>query len=252
MSILNQITIHAKHVLFVRFSSCDIVEPQVISLVTSYLCEQFSHEQAIKDDDVEVMEFLSLHRTLNAQRILIDAVDANSFKIAEFALSRGADPNVEMWGRSPPFLIESAAKKGNLQMVRLLVENGGAIVWLPFSSMHTRGGQPLVSASTIQVARYLIEEGAEVGIQSLLMASSREDLSLLKYYIEDCNAAITSFFLQMLIKENRTKALTYMFSRSIPRKLIVKALLDDLNETSPIRSSQETRQFVTDYLATIQ
>ena len=111
------------------------------------------------------------------------AIEHEYLDIVKYLIDEGADVNYQYI--EPSILI--AASKSNLEIIKLLVEQGGAII-------DQTGRYPTtalaVSASKgdLEIVKYLVDNGADINsydnVNPLTEASSNNHLEVVKYLIE--------------------------------------------------------------------
>jgi hypothetical protein len=259
MSIFNLITIYANHTLDFLLDSKPSMDPELISYVTGYLPSNhrsYSLEQAIVDDNVEMVSFMYENGEIPSLGVLLySAVKEGSIEVIKFAvqsgapidrtasvyhctirtdskfndilqylLEQGASPHIRRssYHNSP---LGNAVAHDNLRAIQLLLKHGAIIT-----------SEDLCIARTIPIAQFLVDHGAiptSNVLLSLIFSENYicEDDRMLSFYVEKCGVHIDLCLMEILIKHNKLDLIQYLLQSSlIP---VSSSILEQILSMSP-------------------
>lgn len=140
--------------------------------------QEIPEKELISAIQAQNIELLRLH--LNSSNVnkffhhypgnpLLYAIETNAGKSAEFLLSIGADPNIDLNSRTPLML---ASQKQDIRMVKLLIKHEANI-----NSTDTIGNTALMIASTgnkLNIVKLLIRHGAALNLRNKKGLNARD------------------------------------------------------------------------------
>ena len=161
----------------------------------------------------------------NLNQKLIEAAKSGNLEVVKYLVENGADIHAEK-----DYALRLAAYNGHLDVVKYLVEKG--------VNIHADGDYSLKLATVngnLEVVKYLVEKGADIyknDDESLKMASNH--LEVLKYFLFDCQMKIKKETKDWLIENNQYQTLELIEKRNLLLKLdkniIQKDAIDKFNK----------------------